>query len=875
MVAESVDKRNLKTSVRQALKWGAPISGFLGILSDLAAPLGSIAVYLACIFAVGMIVLLTPAFLSHRMHGLGGFAGNRTTVPGMFCAVGLIFMVGVIMISEDEPESGFLASRLSVLAEMQSKIFGGIEDLAKKQEEMLTLQREAAESVEGIRGDVEKSTDRIVSAIDEIHKGFETLNAMGGIIASPSRPEEFYHNARIYELNGNYLNARQAYSSFFQFDLNFLDPHLRYQRFLIAQEGRAGARETYASLFKGSRNKTVELARILLLDREVRLARLRQYVVEYPDSAPCWYQLSLEYSAARLGVQSLENKQQEFEALETFFALHERGMLLKHFLDQEVVSEWLEDAAERLEGLRSTALLHAAAERLVSVEFSRIGETWIASLSLLEPAEEVYYRIGDIGDLVSTGHSGVVDPKTGKPMPKLGFQFDPEGRDFELFIYYRDINGEDQGPVVVYFDRIRELCRGLREDLAEWGLSVVIDHVAEIRFLELLMLPEEAAKVFYRWRWAADGPSRQVFMDAQSAYYASSAENWNKYYDKPENGKIAPLEEQTKYESAHRLALWNETRGVNVDVGWVCHPGGDDFLSDNRNLILEFYYLDSDSEKHGPFGMVPRGYAPFGHGLWGRDAISPVVRGEQESFPWLVVSPSEDMSDSGAIRLLSDGQLLRIKVAAGAKVLCDLDVEYDQGLRYSLPNAINDAISGQAIEMTCQYADGTRMRSFRTEMPDLLVFEHLCRLQNIHFRERKKADLKLGDEPWSTRWLVIDWLPHTRPKHELPAVPVYFDEVVESHGYGIARFLYGLDTEEPDRLFELPVEPAVGWTDESFQQAHTVYAPLSTELVTIRLVFLDGEESEVYRFHRFHDNRRVRPWRPAETGNTVIPPRPE
>ena len=83
-----------------------------------------------------------------------------------------------------------------------------------------------------------------------MQKSFSSIAQSGGIIEKPSRPEQFYHNARIYELGGDYLNARKSYNRYFSFKLDFLDPHLRYQTFLKVQEGLAGAREIYSAIYE-------------------------------------------------------------------------------------------------------------------------------------------------------------------------------------------------------------------------------------------------------------------------------------------------------------------------------------------------------------------------------------------------------------------------------------------------------------------------------------------------------------------------------------------------------------------------------------------------------------------------------------------------
>ena len=60
--------------------------------------------------------------------------------------------------------------------------------------------------------------------MSNINRGIEALGDLGGLVANPQTPEDFYHNARIHELGGDYGNARQAYLKFFSFGLDKLDP---------------------------------------------------------------------------------------------------------------------------------------------------------------------------------------------------------------------------------------------------------------------------------------------------------------------------------------------------------------------------------------------------------------------------------------------------------------------------------------------------------------------------------------------------------------------------------------------------------------------------------------------------------------------------
>ena len=83
---------------------------------------------------------------------------------------------------------------------------------------------------------------------------FPQVMKSGGIIADPEIPEEFYANARMYEQKGDSGNARRSYARFFAFDLDYLDPHLRYQKYLKIQEGKEGAREVYFEMREDSKS---------------------------------------------------------------------------------------------------------------------------------------------------------------------------------------------------------------------------------------------------------------------------------------------------------------------------------------------------------------------------------------------------------------------------------------------------------------------------------------------------------------------------------------------------------------------------------------------------------------------------------------------
>ena len=67
--------------------------------------------------------------------------------------------------------------------------------------------------------------------LDIIADRFLKLASAGGIIDKPKQPEEFYHNARIYELRGDYINAKLCYEKYVKFNLNYIDPVTRCSSF--------------------------------------------------------------------------------------------------------------------------------------------------------------------------------------------------------------------------------------------------------------------------------------------------------------------------------------------------------------------------------------------------------------------------------------------------------------------------------------------------------------------------------------------------------------------------------------------------------------------------------------------------------------------
>ncbi|MEM7302325.1 MAG: caspase family protein [Pseudomonadota bacterium] len=304
--------------------------------------------------------------------------------------------------------------------------------------------------------------------IDELEAGstgdqkidqlFAKLTSRALIVEKPTRPHEFYANARMREIQGDYPKARQDYLKFFAFGEEKIDPHYRFQSFLRIQEGRAGAREFYRTLSQGQRDRILLFAAMLLGEREQRLKDIAQFIKDNPEFAPAYYELSQDFSLARLGQQSLADKKAEFQLLKKFVALVEDGQFLKYFFDQQMAALQVEDAKTRLAAL--SFLDTAALENPVKLNATRSNQGWMMSISIADQATEIFVEHSGQPP-ASTGFlPGAVNPTTGKPVPFPSFELPGNAKPMNIKVSYLDVRGQFQGPFEVAFDPALALVAG-------------------------------------------------------------------------------------------------------------------------------------------------------------------------------------------------------------------------------------------------------------------------------------------------------------------------------------------------------------------------------------------------------------------------------
>ena len=427
-------------ALKKTGKWAATVAFLGGATSDILNPLGPFAGYIAVISAfVAVVIVLALLF---RIQSL------QVGVPALVFAVICSVVAGGIysLQQTQDAENGIIAKLVPAVETLQQSlglISAKVDKIAKTVDENLAVTKNVQETTEI----VQKQTAEIALAIDEIAAGFKTLGAQGGVIANPERPDQFYHNARIQELGGDILNARQSYLGFARFNVDAVDPYARFATLLKVSEGRAGAREVLGALRETNKTKALELAWIQLLEESQRTAKIQEFAKSNPTFGPALFLLAEEFSEDRLGQRSLSDKREEMAALNPFLASETDGGLNKYFVDLSVLANWTSTAQSRL-----AALGNLDVNATPTINPVRSGQGWQVSIAVPEPVKSIFWRIGADGAFADTGKLAFNDQQTGQPMANPSFQLAADAPSGPVFIKYIDLRGHQVGPFEIKFD---------------------------------------------------------------------------------------------------------------------------------------------------------------------------------------------------------------------------------------------------------------------------------------------------------------------------------------------------------------------------------------------------------------------------------------
>ena len=313
-----------------------------------------------------------------------------------------------------------------------------------------------ADSAEKIAGNTKKvaestvkiseNTGDMAKSLEKMAVSFESLET-DGIIENPASANEFYHNARLHELEGDYGNARRAYLGYFKSKEDKLDPHLRFTAMLRLQEGLEGARDTYAMVTKTFPPEVLapQLAKSLLYNRDQRLPQLEAIAESHPEYAPVYHFLALEFSADRQGARTIASMRKEKEYLERFQELDSEGNLLRYFIDQEEVAAWRSDAQSTLKQLEAR-MADSVLENPVQLTWMKHNGGWNGNVQVAEPITGLSWKTKEMDDFKETPLTANIDTRTGKPWPTSFFSLPVKQKETEITVKYLDGGGTERGP---------------------------------------------------------------------------------------------------------------------------------------------------------------------------------------------------------------------------------------------------------------------------------------------------------------------------------------------------------------------------------------------------------------------------------------------
>lgn len=465
----------LRASLARSGKWASGIAFLGGIISDVLNPLAPFAAYIAFAAAIAALVIgIAIAFrlvLAQKMLPALVFASTTAAISGGLYALQ----------AANDAQDGLIASLVPAVAELQqtmgvvaAKVDRIEQTVTATQETVQDVQKQAtkiAENQEKQQKQADKlqaTTEEIAQSIEKMADGFAALAAQGGVISDPKRPDEFYHNARLHELSGDMLNARRSYLAFAGFDVDAIDPYIRFATLLRVQDGKAGAREVFGTL--AARNKTLalQLVHALQFEDRQRLDKLNAFIAANPGYAPAYFLLSEEFSEDRLGQQALSDKRGEAEALTKFLAREKDGGLVEYFVDHAVLADWLDRARNRLAAIGDVL---DPSRFMPTLSPTRSNSEWMMAVSLPEAATGISWRLGKEGPFTDTGLLATNDQRTGKPMPNPSFMLPADTPAGTIALKYLDLRAREVGPFEIPFNPDTALSDGNKQILDQFWTS--------------------------------------------------------------------------------------------------------------------------------------------------------------------------------------------------------------------------------------------------------------------------------------------------------------------------------------------------------------------------------------------------------------------
>ncbi len=365
-----------------------------GFLSDVFLPLANFAPVVFAFSVIATVISYVLLFVIFQRKGQAK-AFDSWAMGSLVASFGsaMIFGIWSVFLSVG-PERGFLATNVEPIADIQARILN------------------IEQSVEQIEQTTEQTATQVAQSATAQAEGFQSLeealaNIQSGqqvIIETPVTPQDWYNNARIYQLRGDTGNAITAYEGFIESspDLEFMDPFEDYIDLINATQGITRAREIFQDL--GNRfptNRAIQVLLATLLDgTDARIARLTEITGFNPQFGPGFFYLGQELD--RKLRESLTNEllQRQQTAYQTLLGLEQTQQFSVFYVDKLRAQEKLDTAQLNYEAYSQTS----DAFGNVSVDITVYSEGALFIMIFPEvTGEALYYSIDDPNPTINNG----------------------------------------------------------------------------------------------------------------------------------------------------------------------------------------------------------------------------------------------------------------------------------------------------------------------------------------------------------------------------------------------------------------------------------------------------------------------------------------
>jgi tetratricopeptide (TPR) repeat protein len=345
---------SFQSSLAHGGKYATVIGGVCGFAADFLTPLGPFNGYLAVVAALccATFFLLWRRLAPEQRSNWDLTIPHQAMIFSVYLLLAFGFWFGAAALSGSS-DNGVIGGNVAVVAQFQKTLLG----------------------IESTVRDIKSDTTEILAETKKISGNIDELGKLGGIIKEPSTPSDYYHNARVHELSGDFRQAFDAYERYVSFDQPFIDPIDSYLALLKSQNGYRAAVQEFLKLKSQFPSSTaIEFVSLRLETGQERLNELDRYASSHPEFGPALLDLADFFSASQMPNRSGVDVEKERSYLEKLVEAAATGKFDRYFLDKKLADRLLADARGRLTANEDVS---ASVQSNQKVFLANHNEVWV------------------------------------------------------------------------------------------------------------------------------------------------------------------------------------------------------------------------------------------------------------------------------------------------------------------------------------------------------------------------------------------------------------------------------------------------------------------------------------------------------------------